>query len=112
MLPFAVDRRQRPSTRTTCYAPRLRLRFCSIPLNFFAFSITPRQFRTRHFLLTQDAGLLKEQLVAKDDGGRTILHLAALSGDHDTLDAVLLACIDNFHKNQVQGIFSCFHVLG
>ena len=44
------------------------------------------------FLLTQRKGLLKEQLVAKDDGGRTVLHLAALSGDAGTLHAVVEVC--------------------
>eukprot|EP00903_Cladosiphon_okamuranus_P011446 g10783.t1 len=44
--------------------------------------------------------LLKEQLVAKDDGGRTVLHLAALSGDWLTFTTVKEYCTQQGDKSQ------------
>lgn len=55
--------------------------------------------------------MLQKQLEAKDGGGRTVLHLAALSGDCDNLRAVRHMVADHLGESQV-GISARVNVFG
>lgn len=62
-------------------------------------------------MLTQREGMLQEQLVEKDGGGRTVLHLAALSGDRDNLAAAIDIVAKHLDESQA-GISARVYVFG
>lgn len=48
----------------------------------------------------QEKGSLHSQLMKRDDGGRTVLHLAALSGNKEIFTTVVTACKEGHVKQQ------------